>query len=145
MVELALLDHTDLEVSTHELTLGRAAYTVETLEQFRAAGSDAELFLIVGGDSFLELETWRRWEEILDLAELVVLARPGFRAGLESPALAPRLRAAVDEGRVHFVENEPLAVSATEIRRRLRAGEPIPDGWLAPRVVPYLAKYRLYR
>jgi nicotinate-nucleotide adenylyltransferase len=145
MVELALLDQDALQVSPHELTLDRPAYTVATLEHFRDTFPDAELFLIIGADSFLEITSWMRWEEILDLAQLVVLARPGFRAGLASPALAPRLRAAVDAGRVHFLENEPLSASATEIRRRLAAGEAIPDGWLSPRVVRYLSKYSLYR
>jgi nicotinate-nucleotide adenylyltransferase len=145
MVELALLDQDDLQVSPHELTLDRPAYTVETLEHFRGAFPDAELYLIIGADSFLEITAWMRWVEILALARLVVLARPGFRAGLDSPALAPHLRAAVDAGRVHFLENEPLPASATEIRRRLASGEAVPDGWLAPRVVRYLSKYSLYR
>jgi nicotinate-nucleotide adenylyltransferase len=149
MVELALLDHDDVVVSTHELTLDRPAYTVETLAHFRAAEPASELFLILGGDSFLEFSTWVRWREILDLARLVVLTRPGFQAvdatTGTSPELAPELRAAVASGKVHFVENVPLAVSSTEVRRRLAAGETIPEGWLAPRVVRYLSKYRLYR
>lgn len=145
MVELALLDHADLVVSAHELTFDRPAYTVETLTHFHAAEAGVELYLILGADSFLELSSWVRWREILEMAQLAVLTRPGSRVdGARSP-LAPELQAAVDAGRVHFVENRPLAVSSTEIRRRLAAGEAIPDGWLAPRVVRYLAKYGLYR
>ena len=145
MVELALLDHADLVVSAHELTLGRPSYTVETLAHFRATEPESELFLIVGADSFLELSTWVRWREILGLAQLVVLTRPGFSGDGARPGLAPELQAAVDAGSVHFVENAPLAVSSTEVRRRLAAGEAIPDDWLSPRVVRYLSKYRLYR
>ncbi len=145
MVELALLDHADLVVSAHELTLDRPAYTVETLTHFRAAEAGVELYLIIGADSFLELASWVRWREILEMAQLAVLTRPGSRLdGARSP-LAPELQAAVDAGSVHFVENAPRAVSSTEVRRRLAAGEAIPDGWLAPRVVRYLSKYRLYR
>jgi len=145
MVELALLDHPDLQVSDHELTLGRLAYTVETLAHFHAAEPESELFLILGADSFLELESWVRWREILAAAELAVLARPGFRIAAVLPGLAPELTVAAAGGRVHFVENAPLAVSSTEVRRLLAAGEAVPDGWLAPRVVRYLAKYRLYQ
>lgn len=144
MVELALLDHSDLLVSAHELTLGRAAYTVETLAHFHAAEPDSELHLLIGADSFLEISSWVRWREIVDAARLVVLTRPGFRLDDPKPALAPELQAAVDAGRVHFVENAPLTASATEVRRRLAAREAIPDGWLSPRVVRYLSKYRLY-
>ncbi len=145
MVELALLDHADLWVSSHELTLDRPAYTVETLAHFRAAEPESDLFLIIGADSFLEFSSWVRWREILDLARLVVLTRPGFMPDASQAALAPELQAAVDAGLVHFVENTPLAVSSTEVRRCLAAGDSIPDGWLSPRVVGYAAKYRLYQ
>lgn len=145
MVELALLEFDQAVVSTQELTFDRPAYTVETLERFRASEPAAELFLIIGADSFLELSTWARWRDILQLASLVVLTRPGFDPSELQAELAPELAAAVAADEVQFVENAPLAVSATEVRRRLAAGEPIPAGWLAPRVVRYLSKYRLYR
>lgn len=145
MVELALLDAAEAMVSTHELTLGRPAYTVETLEHFAAAEPGAELVLILGGDSFLDLSNWVRWREILTLARLAVLTRPGAELAGAGAELAPELAAALGAGRVEFVENAPLAVSSTEIRRRLAAGEAIPDDWLAPRVVRYLSKYRLYQ
>lgn len=144
MVELALLDHPDLLVSSHELTLAQAAYTVETLAHFHALEPDSELHLLLGADSFLELSSWVRWREIVDAARLAVLTRPGFRLDDLTPGLAPELQVAVDSGRVHFVENAPIAASSTEVRRRLAAGEAIPDGWLSPRVVRYLSKYRLY-
>lgn len=145
MVELALLDHRDVLVSTHELTLDRPAFTVETLEHFHAVEPEAEHFLILGADSFLELSSWVRWREILDLAQLAVLTRPGSRLDGDRSPLAPELQRAIEAGRVHFVANPPLDVSSTEVRRRLAAGDTVPDGWLAPRVVRYLAKYRLYR
>ncbi|MEO8195311.1 MAG: nicotinate-nucleotide adenylyltransferase [Thermoanaerobaculia bacterium] len=145
MVELALLDHAELVVSTHELTPDRPAFTVETLAHLRAAEPGSEFYLILGADSFLELSSWVRWREIVEVARLAVLTRPGFRLDGQPTSLAPELAAAVAAGNVHFVENAPLAVSSTEVRRRLAAGEAIPEGWLVPRVVRYLAKYRLYR
>lgn len=145
MVELALLDYSDLEVSDHELTMNRPAYSVETLAHFRAAEPGSELVLILGADSFLDLPTWVRWREIVATTELAVLTRPGFGLDEVRPGLAPDLEAAIAAQRAHFVENAPLAVSSTEVRRLLAAGEEVPDGWLAPRVVRYLSKYRLYQ
>jgi nicotinate-nucleotide adenylyltransferase len=144
MVELALLDHPDLRVSDHELALDRPSYTVETLEHFRTLHPDGELVLVLGGDSFVELPTWMRWREIASSTELVVLARPGSEAGEAGTGLAPELEAAIAAGRVHFVRNSPHPVSSTEVRRRFAAGEAIPEGWLSPRVVRYIAKYSLY-
>lgn len=144
MVELALLDDPSLRVSDHELTLGRPAYTVETLAHFRAAEPGAELVLILGADSFLELASWVRWREIVAAVELAVLTRPGWSLAAMRAELPPEILAACDGGRVHLVENRPLDASSTEVRRRLAAAEAIPADWLAPRVVRYLAKYRLY-
>jgi len=145
MVELALLELSDLEVSDHELTLNRPAYTVETLAHFRAAEPGSELVLILGADSFLDLPSWVRWREIVATTELAVLTRPGFGLDDLRPGLAPELEAAIAAQRARFVENAPVAASSTEVRRLLAAGEEVPDGWLAPRVVRYLSKYRLYQ
>ncbi|MEO8274755.1 MAG: nicotinate-nucleotide adenylyltransferase [Thermoanaerobaculia bacterium] len=145
MAELALLDRADFVVSDHELTLGRPAYTIETLEHFRELAPGAEYFLLLGADSFLELETWRRWREIVTTTPLVVLARPGFSVDSLPDELAWEVALATSAGRIHVLRNPPLAVSSTELRRRLAASERIPDGWLAPRVVRYIEKYSFYR
>jgi nicotinate-nucleotide adenylyltransferase len=145
MAELALLDHPDLVVSDAELTLERPVYTIETIERFRAERPGDELHLIVGSDSLAELATWRRWHELLELVALAVVERPG-RAPREALAAMPAdLASALGTARVEWVEVEPHPASSTEIRRRLAAGEPLPAGWLDPRVLTFLQKYDLYR
>ena len=144
MVELAVLDHPQLWVSDHELTLGRPAYTIETLELMRERFDEVEPVLIIGGDSFLELPTWRRWEELLDTTRVAVMTRPGSRIRDGGSELHPLLVRAIEAGTVDFVENPPVDVSATEIRRRLAVGEPIPDDWLPARVLAFARKYSLY-
>lgn len=145
MVELALLDRPDLVVSDYELTLGRPAYTVETVAHFRIAEAQAEIVLLLGADSYSELAGWVRWREIVATVELGVLARPGWTIDPRQRDLAPELAQAIDSGRVRFVANPPHPASSSEIRRRLAAGEEIPAGWLADPVLRYLLKYRLYR
>ena len=145
MVELALLAEPGLRVSTHELTLGRPAYTVETLEHFRREAPAAELHLLLGGDAFADLHHWVRWREILELARLVVLVRPGWeRQALVSGAPA-ELRAQVERGRVHWIENPPVSVSSTTLREILSRGEEPPPGSVPAMVVQYIRKYSLYR
>ena len=143
MVELALLDEEGLFVSTHELG-AQTAYTVETLEHFRAELPGADLHLILGSDSLAQLQSWRRWRELPGLARLVVLTRPGSEAALSPDSLPAELRAALDEGRIVAVAHQPVAMSATELRAILaRGGEP-PAGSLHPLVLNYARKYRLY-
>ncbi len=140
MVELALLAEEDFLVSTFELG-GHVAYTVDTLEHFRRRHPDARLFLILGSDSLLELDTWRQWRKILELAELAVLTRPGAR----SDQMPRELRDALDDARVHRIENSPVAVSSTEIRRRITARTNDLRRLLPSLVLDYVDKYELYR
>jgi nicotinate-nucleotide adenylyltransferase len=142
MVELALLDEPDLRVSAYELTPNKPAYTVETLEHFQSRGD--ELFLLIGGDSFAALESWRRWRELFELAELVVLVRPGWQIEHTRHELSEELSRLADDERVHFLSNAAVEVSSTDLRRRLAAGEAIPEGAMSPAVLQYVRKYSLY-
>jgi nicotinate-nucleotide adenylyltransferase len=142
MVEMALLDEEGLYASAHELMPGRPAYTVETLEHFRSTLPEAELHLLIGGDSFAELHAWVRWREIPELARVVVLARPGW--SLDEAALHPELAALAQNGNVTVLRHAPVDLSSTRLRALLAAGEPPPPDALAPLVVRYLHKYRLY-
>ncbi len=145
MVELALLDEPDLLVSALELTPGRTAFTIDTLEHFHREQPAAELYLLIGGDSFAGLESWKRWHEIVELARLVVLVRPGWEIEHTRRHLTPELAKLADNDRVHFLANPAVEVSSTDLRRRVRRGEDIPAEVLSPLVLQYVRKYSLYR
>jgi nicotinate-nucleotide adenylyltransferase len=148
MVEMALLDEEGLYASTFELTLGRPAYTVETLEHFRRtlpalpAMPDTELVLIIGGDSYAELDRWVRWEEIPDLARLAVLTRPGWT--LEESSLSPELAALARSGKVDFLHQPPVDISSTRLRELFSKGALPPPETVPGSVVRYVQKYGLY-
>jgi nicotinate-nucleotide adenylyltransferase len=142
MVEIALLPEEGLYVSPHELTLGRPAYTVETLEHFQRQLPAAELFLLVGSDSFLDLPHWYRWRDVVAAARVVVLARPGWE--MEAPPDGD-LAALMASGRAHLLRQLPCEVSSTRLREMLGRGERPPAGWMADLVVDFADKYSLYR
>jgi len=145
MVELALLDEPDLIVSEFELRADAPSYTIDTLEHFAAGRPEAGLHLLVGSDSLAALHTWRRWEEILERATVAVVARPGAIRPQVLAGLPPALAGRLETARLEWVECALHPASGTEIRRRLRSGEELPDGWLDPRVLTFIRKYRLYR
>jgi nicotinate-nucleotide adenylyltransferase len=147
MAELALLGEEGLYVSPHELTLGRPAFTVESVEHFRRELPAAEIFLFLGADSFLDLPSWRRWRELPELAHLVVLARPGWQVegGGGEAGHGEELRGLLAGGRVIVLEQRPVDLSSSRIRELLAAGEEPPPGALAPLVLEYVRKYQLYR
>jgi nicotinate-nucleotide adenylyltransferase len=145
MVELAVLGEQDLFVSPLELTPDRASYTVDSLRHFRRQQEGAELFLLVGGDGFTELYTWKEWREIGRLAQIAVLTRPDWHWRDFRDRVPAELAALADTDRVHFIANEPVAVSATDIRHRLATGRPVSAAAVPKLVLQYISKYSLYR
>lgn len=144
MTELALLDEPAMQVSPLELTPGRPAYTVESLERLAGEHPGAELWLLVGADNFAQLPTWKRWRDLTRLARLAVLVRPGGRRGARRE-WPPEVRRLAESERVVFVPNRPVPVSSTELRRLLAAGEEPPPRAMPRRVLNYIRKYSLYR
>jgi len=145
LAELALLDHDDLAVSAVELDESRPSYTIETLEQRRRESPGDEIWWILGADAFAGLHTWRRFRTILASFPVAVLARPGFDRRELVAGLDPELARLVSSARVEWVENPPIEASSTRIRELLARDETPPAGWLDPRVLRFIEKYRLYR
>lgn len=140
-------------VSAQELDRGEISYTVETLEVLRAQYPEATLDWIIGDDNLAQLEKWKRIGRIFELANFVVLtrhagptlSRPGpteSRTYVQSRISGPVARGT--HGSVVFAENTAVPVSSTEIRRKIRSGEPI-GGLVDPRVSQYIEHNRLYR
>ena len=143
MVEMALLDEEGLFASTYELVMDRPAYTVETLEHFQRIEPEADLHLMIGTDSFVDLHLWYRWQDIVAAARIVVMTRPGWEP--EMRALHPDLAALVATGRVVFVQQTPVDVSSTRLRELFARGEQPLTGQVPDLVVRYVQKYDLYR
>lgn len=118
---------------------GSSNYTVDTLSALAGQNHGAELFSIVGADSFWTLPRWRHAERLLALAEWIVVSRP------ESPLddLSPLGLSAQQRSRVHLLTTVDDDTSATGIRERLRVGVSTGDR-LTPEVMLYIARMRLY-
>ena len=137
MLRLAVADEPRFGISTAELDRGGVSYTADTLEAFRKAHPDWELWFLMGADALRTLGTWHRAGDIVRLASIGALRRPG--APLPDvldgfPAdVSRRLLAGVAEG-------DCPDVSSTEVRRRIAAGEPL-DGLVPPSVAAYIARH----
>lgn len=140
MLRLAVAGNARMRVSTIELDRGGVSYTVDTLESFRAAHPDWDLWLLLGADSLLSLGRWHRAMDIVRLASVGTIHRPGFVLPdtLEGfpPDVSRRLLANVAEG-------DCPDVASTEIRRRAASGESLAELVPAP-VADYIARHGLY-
>jgi nicotinate-nucleotide adenylyltransferase len=121
---------------------GSPNFTIDTLAALALKHPAAKLFVLTGADSFLDLRRWRSPDRLLDVAEWIVVSRPEFplaESQLGSLALTPAQRE-----RVHLLTTLHEDVSATELRRRLRSGDPCP-GLLPAAVATYIQTHHLYR
>ena len=76
MLRLAIADTPGLTVDERELQRETPSYTIDTLLSLRAALPQTPLCFIMGSDTLATLDTWHRWQEILDIAHLIVISRP---------------------------------------------------------------------
>ena len=121
-------------VSRVDVDRSGPTYTVDTLRDIRAElGEEHDYHFITGADALGEILSWREPAEVLRLAHLVGVTRPGHV--LADPGLAP--------GRVTLLEIPALAISSSDIRARVARGEPI-RYLVTPGVEAYVAKVGLY-
>jgi len=117
MVRAATDDNELFEVSTLEGDLNPPSYTVQTLSHMRKQlHPNAELHLIIGSDSLIELDSWHEPRRIVSYAKLVIYPRPGFP--LKPPAW-------IDSDRIVILESPELQISSTILRQRVRDGRSI--------------------
>ena len=131
------------EVSDIEVRRSGPSYTAETLEELQAKEPGHEWWFILGSDALADLPNWREPQRILELARLA-LAQRGDEAGDGAALPAATVEAFPGlSARVDRVPIPRLAVSASELRRRLCGGEPT-GPLLAPAVRERIAELGLY-
>lgn len=137
MTVLGTAPNEHFSVSRMEIDRRGPTYTLDTLGALRSFyGSGAELFFITGADAVLQILTWKDPDAVLAEARLIAASRPEFDLG--------RLDLGRFGDRVMVMQIPALAISSTEIRRRVAEGRPV--RYLLPReVARYIAERSLYR
>jgi nicotinate-nucleotide adenylyltransferase len=138
MVRLAIADNAVFELSRLDLDRPPPSYTADLLRALEA--SDRELFFIIGADILPELPKWREPGEILRLARLAVVNRPGAPPP-ETEALEALQSGGID--RLDVIDIPGVAIASRDLRHRVHGGLPI--RYLTPPPVErYIAERRLY-
>jgi len=127
MVELACAADPRFLASRLEERLEKS-YSIHTIERVKAEGGD--VFFVIGADAFAEIQSWYRWQDVVQAVDFIVVTRPGHNY------------ASPPEARVHRLETVALPVSSSEIRAALSRGES-PDE-LPPAVASYIQTHGLY-
>lgn len=132
LLRLALAGRNLFELDDWEVRRGGVSYTIDTLRELRKKHPGAELCYLIGADHVATLPKWKEAASLADLVEFVVIPRPG-----SAPVSLP----APFRGRQ--LQGFPLGVSSSQIRARVKAGQPI-DLLVPPPVAEAIANNRLY-
>lgn len=139
MCTLATGSNDAFTVSRVELEREGPTYTIDTLRALHGQSPEGtELFFITGADAVLEILTWKDPDEAMSLATFVAVSRPGYDIS-KLDGIDPSVR-----GRLVALEIPALAISSTDIRRRVAEGRPI--RYLVPdAVLSFIDERGLYR
>src|SRR5574341_6237 len=141
MLKLALKDEPAFELSTIEMDRRGPHYTVDTLKLLAEQNPEADLILLLGGDSLHDLPTWNRPADLVaDCRQIGVMRRPGDSIDLSAlERKIPGIRA-----KIRFIEAPLLEIASREIRQRAAKGRPFRD-YVPPSLYAYIVEHKLYR
>jgi nicotinate-nucleotide adenylyltransferase len=157
MVRLAIADQPAFVLDAREVERSGKCYTVDTLRELRAELGPAQpTCLLMGGDAFLQLDTWHEWEQLFELAHIVVGSRPGFTLEERIHTATPKLQSHYQQrlcaaqvlsqqpaGGIAELAIPKLEISATLIRSRVAENRSI--RYLLPnKVADYIHQHQLY-
>jgi nicotinate-nucleotide adenylyltransferase len=133
MTVIATASNPRFTVSRVDIDRAGTTYTIDTLRDLHRERPDAELFFITGADALAQILSWKDADALFDLAHFIGVTRPGYHLS----------ESGLPTDRVTLEEVPAMAISSTDCRERVGAGEPVwylvPDG-----VVQYINKYALY-
>jgi nicotinate-nucleotide adenylyltransferase len=134
MLELALQNEPNFDLDPYEIEQGGISYTVETVRHFTHRYPQADLFWIIGGDQFEQLDRWRSIDELAQMLRFLVLPRTG----------ADTQRSNSAKNLLYQVLDAPLMrESSSEVRRRCQQGDSL-QGWVPVAVEAFISQQELY-
>ena len=164
MIRLSIADYEHLTISDVELARSGPSYSIDTIRHFIERSVSGEQFLfVVGLDAFLEINTWKYFEELFMLIPMIVLNRPASQricvdsfsrivhaflqtriSGDYTPSADGLSFVHPDQQTVYLFHGEMMDISSTLIRQRISRGESISDVVPCP-VADYIKRKGLYR
>ncbi len=166
MLVLAGKDEAQNKVSTVELEVPAKPYTVETLSKLKKELTDTKIFFVMGADSWAEIDTWREWETVLTLTNVIVVARPNYEIGFSHVSEKIKKRIVdlrgnhksreiedktIDDSiltnqnsRIYITDAVNLDVSSTDIRRKIQDNNCQWRELVPEEVAKYIEKYDIY-
>lgn len=155
MLCLATEHDSRLHVSRIEIEAPERPYSIETLTRLKTELPNDDIFFVMGADSWMDIRTWREWENVLNITDHIVVTRPGFEIGVDHVTKEHREKIVDLRGKgdreidlerhgIFITDTVNMNISATTIRSTIRDKH---DDWradLSDEVANYIEKYQIY-
>lgn len=146
-------------VSRIELEAPEKPYTIETLTKIKTELPNDDIFFVMGADSWEEITTWKEWEKVLKIVNIIVVTRPNYE--IESSHVTNDIRTRIvdlrnendpssvvtnsnDTTRIFISDAVQLDISSTKIRQAIRNGADDWEDLVSKNTGKHIEKYDLY-
>lgn len=141
MLQLATQEFNELSIDLREINRDSASYTIESLIDIKHEYPDTPICLIIGMDSFINLPTWKNYQDFHQYVHLIVIARPNYQAPSTSYSftLAQSVAELHDQtsGLLYFSNTELLDISSSDIQGKINTQQSL-SGLLPESIIHYL-------
>ncbi|NIO48004.1 MAG: nicotinate (nicotinamide) nucleotide adenylyltransferase [Candidatus Aminicenantes bacterium] len=158
MVEIALRGFSHFIPCSIEIDAEEKSYSIITINRIKKLYPKSWIFFILGIDAFLEVDTWKDYEQLLEQCFFAVISRPGYRLDEAKKILEGKYREKMYElsksenvkdemllsFRIFLLPIDALDMASTEIRGRIKSGDSI-KGMVSEKVEAYIRENRLYK
>ncbi len=157
MVELALSSFDRFFPSSIEIDARETSYSIVTLNRIKEISPQTEVFFLLGIDAFLEIDTWKDYEDVLEQCSFIVMNRPGFCLADAKEILTEKYNQRMVEvfgpiekenkglffHKIYLLSINTLDISSSEVRERVGKNQSI-EGLVPENVENYIKERRLY-
>lgn len=159
MLAIATEEEEKIEISKMELEAPRKPYTIQTLRRLKKEIKD-RIFFVMGADSWQEITTWRDWEKVLTIVDIIVVTRPGYQITFDH--VTRRIKNRIVDLRnidlrkcsdsvsskktksIYLTDVVEMPISSTQIRNMIRCNDSSWKNFVPENVVRHIVKYQLY-
>lgn len=142
MLELAISDCEEFEISDIEFQRQGKSYTYDTLCLLREKYPNDDFYLIIGADQFLTFNLWYRYRDILDIASICTAARENGNQREKIIYFSNKLDG-LDKNRFHLLNSDAVEVSSSQVREKIKKGEDV-SSLIPEKVYNYIVEKGLY-
>lgn len=157
MVELALTPFDRFSPSSIEIDARGTSYSIVTLNRIKEMFPRADIYFLLGIDAFVEIETWKDYENVLEQCSFIVMSRPGYSLDQAKQVLSDKYNQRIIEVRgpvpmdnagffihkIYLCPIHTLDISSSEVRKRVGKNQSI-EGLVPENVGNYIKEKRLY-